>query len=415
MTSSETSLSRPVPLAWPALWKAARYLVAERLKRLTTGSLTISFPDGGVIRHRGSSPGPNADLFLYRWRALLRLFTAGDTGLACAYRDGDCSSSDIKALIAFGAVNRANFSHALSSSRLVQPCDRLRHRLHANTRRGSRRNIAAHYDLGNEFYTRWLDQGMNYSSALYTEHEKSLEQAQDQKLRRIAELLEVEKGQTVLEIGCGWGALAEHLIRTHDCAVIGLTLSVEQLAYARGRLGDRHDSADFRLQDYRDFTGRYGRIASVEMLEAVGERYWPTYFRKLRDSLADDGVAVLQVITIAEDQFDEYRRRPDFIQRFIFPGGMLPTVEIIKHQAEAAGFVLELHEDFGASYARTLLEWRRRFLHAWAQIEQLDFDDDFKRLWEYYLAYCEVGFETGLISVGLFKLRPVGKSKLTSL
>ncbi len=405
MSSIETLSNSSHTLARSGLWGLVRRALAHRLASLDSGAITVVFPNGEAIRHHGNVPGRSADLVLHRWRALWWVWREGDIGLAQAYIDGDCDTSDLKALLALGAANSNALQRVVSSSRLAILRDRLRHWTNSNTRRGSRRNIATHYDLGNAFYELWLDRTMNYSSALYTADDQSLEQAQYEKLQRIAELLDVQKGQRVLEIGCGWGALAEYLIEKHGCPVTGLTLSAEQLTYARARVSPAKDLADFRLVDYRDVAGCYDRIASIEMMEAVGERYWPAYFRKISDSLTDDGIAVLQVITIDERLFEEYRHRPDFIQRFIFPGGMLPTIEIIKQEARKAGLTLEWHEDFGSSYARTLKEWHDRFLGAWSQIEALGFDTRFRRMWEYYLSYCEVGFDVGLISVGLFRFR----------
>jgi len=282
--------------------------------------------------------------------------------------------------------------------------------MNRNTRRGSRRNIAAHYDLGNEFYEQWLDPGMTYSAGLVSLANQTLEEAQDAKLDRVLSLLDLAGGESVLEIGCGWGSLAERMIDRHDCTVTGITLSAEQLAFAQGRLRDRTVAGrcDLRLQDYRDVRGTFDRIVSIEMLEAVGEAYWPTYFEKLQNCLRPGGAAVLQVITIDEARFDYYHRRPDFIQKYIFPGGMLPTTEIIEREIEKAGLQLVAKEFFGESYARTLEEWQRRFQDAWPAIKALGFDARFKRTWEYYLAYCQAGFDTGAINVGLYKIaRPV--------
>jgi cyclopropane-fatty-acyl-phospholipid synthase len=278
--------------------------------------------------------------------------------------------------------------------------------LNRNTRRGSRRNIAAHYDLGNEFYKHWLDAGMTYSAGLFSSPGQSLEEAQDAKLDRVLGLLELAGGERVLEIGCGWGGLAERLLQKHDCTVTGITLSAEQLAYARHRLRDDIGTGrcDLRLQDYRDVHGTFDRIVSIEMLEAVGEAYWPTYFEKLRDHLRPGGIAVLQVITIGEDRFEKYRRMPDFIQKYIFPGGMLPTTQIIERETAKAGLQVVASEFFAEGYARTLEEWKRRFQEAWPAIEALSFDERFKRMWDYYLAYCQTGFETRTIDVGFYKI-----------
>jgi cyclopropane-fatty-acyl-phospholipid synthase len=387
---------------------ASHRLVRRYLKNLQIGTLTLTLPSGVTIQHKGARAGPEAVLIVRRWRALWRMMLEGDLGLARAYMDDDCRSPDIKALLDFGAQNEAALAKATSGSFLSRGLERLRHARRANTRTGSRRNIAAHYDLGNEFYALWLDDGMNYSSALYAREEQTLEEAQGAKLDRIAEILDLKPDHRVLEIGFGWGPLVERLIECHGCHVTGLTLSTEQLDFAQARLRRRAlaQNSDLRLQDYRDVEGRYDRIVSIEMLEAVGEQYWPTYFDKVQQALTDTGVAVLQAITIAESRFANYRRQPDFIQRYIFPGGMLPTMDVIRREAARAGLRLMAHESFGGSYAKTLAEWRGRFMHMWPAIEALGFDLHFKRMWEYYLSYCEVGFQAGAIDVSLLKLAP---------
>jgi len=308
-------------------------------------------------------------------------------------------------LLELGTCNEAVLNPRTKNWLVGWARNRISHALRTNTRRGSRRNIAAHYDLGNEFFAPWLDAGMNYSSALYTGAE-TLERAQLQKLDRIGDLLALAGGERVLEIGCGWGALAERLICRYGATVCGITLSTEQLAYAKARLaGDAANGrADLRLLDYRDVDGRFDRIVSIEMIEAVGEHYWPAYFTKLRACLATGGIAVLQAITIDENRFADYRQSPDFIQRHIFPGGMLPTRAIIEREAMRAGLRLVFQHSFGDSYARTLSEWRARFLRAWPRLETLGFSQSFRRMWEYYLVYCEIGFRCGAIDVGFYKL-----------
>jgi cyclopropane-fatty-acyl-phospholipid synthase len=412
MSSRETTLSGSGSAAVgdlrPGLSAALRRLLRPWLKRVQTGTLTVILPGGLSIHQRGARLGPDAILVVRHWRAVWRMLLAGDLGLARAFIDDDCQSPDLPSLLFFGAQNGPARAKVPSDIAAAHWLDRFRHARRANTRRGSRRNVAAHYDLGNDFYALWLDDAMHYSSALFTRDDETLEHAQDAKLRRVVDLLDVEPGQRALEIGCGWGPLGEHLVADCGCRVTGITLSAAQLAYARARLGE--DAAagnwDLRLQDYRDVDGRYDRVVSIEMLEAVGERFWPTYFDKLRQSLTDTGIAVLQVITIAEERFTAYRRRPDFIQRFIFPGGMLPTLSVVRREAARAGLRLLSEESFGASYARTLAEWRRRFLQAWPEIEALGFDARFKRMWEYYLSYCEAGFRIGAIDVSLIKLVP---------
>jgi cyclopropane-fatty-acyl-phospholipid synthase len=409
MSSPDTALSGPaLGGAGPEVSAVWRRLLQHYLKELSAGTLTVTLPSGARLRHHGGQPGPDAVLNVRRWRAVRRMLTGGDLGFARAYIDGDWHSPDLVTLLDFAMTNEAPLGEATSGSLLARGMDRLRHLRRTNTRRGSRRNIAAHYDLGNDFYTFWLDAGMNYSSALFNDTDQTLEQAQIVKLQRVAALLDVRSGQNILEIGIGWGGLAEYLTKACGGNVTGVTLSKEQLAYADARMhaGVRTKNWDLRLQDYRDVGGRYDRIASIEMVEAVGERYWPAYFVKLRQLLSEDGIAVLQAITIADERFAAYRQRPDFIQRYIFPGGMLPSVEIIRREAERAGLQTAVCETFGDSYARTLAEWRRRFLQAWPKIAALGFDVRFQRMWDYYLAYCEIGFRCGAINVHLLKLTP---------
>jgi cyclopropane-fatty-acyl-phospholipid synthase len=404
--------SRTHSLSGAGRWRGAiRWLLQRQLARLEVGSLSITLPTGDQLPHLAPRRGPDASLVVRRWRAAWRLFAEGDIGFAKGYVDGDWDTPDLAAVLELAIANE----HAAAGSS-ARPWHRwmrrLRHARRQNTRRGSRRNIAAHYDLGNAFYAHWLDRGMQYSSALFTSHDQSLEEAQEVKLRRVAELLAPRGGDRVLEIGCGWGALAEHLVERHGCSVTGITLSREQLAYAQARLSASADAAQSRLsfQDYRDITDRYDRIVSIEMLEAVGERYWPVYFEKLRQCLDPAGVAVLQVITIAADRYPQYRRQPDYIQQTVFPGGMLPTDEIIRREAARAGFCCEQAERFGLSYARTLANWRERFLSAWPSIKPLGFDERFKRMWEYYMVYCEAGFRAGTVDVALYRLTPVNRA-----
>jgi cyclopropane-fatty-acyl-phospholipid synthase len=384
-------------------------LLGSLLRCTRFGHLTLTLPNGRLLEVHGAEPGPQASLQLRRWRPLWRLVLQGDLGLALAYRDGDWESPDLLALMAFGLANETAWGSMLQGRGPVRWLARLAHLARANTRRGSRDNIAFHYDLGNAFYGHWLDESMLYSSALYDERapQDTLEAAQARRLQRILQMLDVPANAEVLEIGCGWGTLAATLARDLGARVTGVTLSSEQLAFARERAATFHvpERVDLRLQDYRDVQGRFDRIVSIEMIEAVGEAYWPTYFDTLRERLKPGGVAVLQAITIADEQFESYRRSADFIQHCIFPGGMLPCPRVLHEQAERAGFVIEEVQTFGISYARTLAEWRRRFLASWQAIQSLGFDEGFKRMWTYYLCYCEAGFSAGRVDVGLYRLR----------
>lgn len=385
-------------------------VIKRLLGCLRVGKITVRTPNGATLDHQTGRPGPEATVVLYRWRGLRRLLAGGDIAFAEAYMDGDWSSPDLPALLELAAVNMAEIEHAIAGLLPVRLFNRARHLLRANSRRGSRRNIAFHYDLGNDFYRLWLDPGMTYSSALYRVDSETLEQAQENKLDRIAELLASPTGVDILEIGCGWGALAARLAKA-GASVKGITLSAEQLAHARdiARESGAGDHITLELQDYRDCQGAFDRIVSIEMLEAVGEQYWPIYFNKLRQLLKADGRAVLQVITIADSRFETYRKGADFIQRYIFPGGMLPTKALIAAHAEKAGLKLVASECFGESYARTLADWRARFRQSSAALQTLGFDQRFRRLWDYYLAYCEAGFRAATIDVGLFVIEPARK------
>ncbi len=380
-------------------------VIRSALRAIRKGRLTIVMPGGARIEHAGSEPGFTATIALGNMRALKRIVTGGDLGFAEGFIAGDWTTPDLVALIGLFADNVTALQKTMDGFAPVRLVNRLRHMLRSNSRSGSRRNIAFHYDLGNDFYRLWLDESMSYSSACSVAPGQTLEQAQAARLERIGTLLDLQGGERVLEIGCGWGALAAHL--APRCAgVTGITLSREQWSQARTRCVEAGlVNVDLRLQDYRDVTERFDRIVSIEMLEAVGEAWWPTYFDQLRACLAPGGTAVLQVITMREDRFVSYRSGSDFIQRYIFPGGLLPTSSIIAGQAERAGLELQSVERFGDGYAATLAEWRRRFLSAGTEVSALGFDAEFRKLWEYYLCYCEAGFRSGTIDVGLYVLK----------
>lgn len=389
-------------------------LCQKTLRNSLSGALRLTLPSGSqaLIGREDSNAAASLELRSYRmfWNALRR----GSIGFAESYMAEDACSDDLLALFGFFIANKQALQSAGRGQFRVRLQDRLFHALRRNTRTGSQRNIKAHYDLGNDFYRLWLDPEMTYSSGLYATGTATLEAAQDAKYRRIIDALELKPGHRILEIGFGWGGLARRAAG-RGAHVTGLTLSQEQLKAARARMAalGLAGHTDLRLQDYRDATGTFDRVVSIEMIEAVGAENWPTYFKCLHDRLAPGGIAVLQGITIAPQIYAAYRRKPDFIQRYIFPGGMLPTQDIIREQAEAAGLEFECVQNFGHSYARTLAEWRQRFHAAWPEIAALSsdehrgraFDERFRRMWDYYFAYSQAGFTHGTVDVGIFKLR----------
>ncbi len=391
----------------------ARRFLMRLARQVDRGQIVIHMPSGEAIHHIGTQGGPTGRLDLHRWRAVRRLLIGGDIGLAEAYMDGDWSTPDLTALIELAALNHETMMPSLNGSRFARLVCRLSHLRRNNTRRRSQRNIQAHYDLGNEFYAAWLDPGMTYSSGFYLEAETTLECAQFAKQDMVIDALALSGGERVLEIGFGWGGLAIRLARERGCHVTGLTLSPAQLDHALANFGDDRaaGSVDFLLRDYRDADGTYDRIVSIEMLEAVGKDYWPTYFATIRDRLRRGGVAVLQVITMAEDRYADYERGADFIQRHIFPGGMLPSESVMTAHAADAGLVLDGVKTFGASYARTLADWRTRFRRASPRLDPMGFDERFKRKWEYYLSYCEAGFRAGALDVGLYRFHRVDEKQ----
>jgi cyclopropane-fatty-acyl-phospholipid synthase len=372
--------------------------------RIAVGTIEVTLPGGRRLRWTGGAPGPHADLKIHDMRVARRYLLGGQVAFAESYMDGDWSSDDLPAVLEFFVRNHDAVAGAYEGGRVVGLMRRLWHGLRANTRGGSRRNIAYHYDLGNAFYAQWLDPTMTYSSAVFAEPAQDLAAAQVNKYRLVAEKLALAPGKKVLEIGCGWGGFATQVAREYDCTVTAITVSKAQAEFAAARvqregLGDK---VAVRLVDYRDLRERFDAVASIEMFEAVGERYWPTFFSTLGDCLKPGGRASLQVITIADRFFESYRRNVDFIQRYIFPGGMLPSPGVLAREIGRAGLSLVKQEFFGLHYAQTLAEWNRRFQAAWPEIAGMPgtfFDQRFKRMWEYYLAYCEAGFRAQSINV----------------
>ncbi len=392
-------------------------LLARGFRQLRSGALEVTFPDGGCERF-GDGVGRRAQLqVLHPWRTLARLWTGGDVGLAEGYMAGDWDTPDLTTLLLLFCDNEAALERASRPGWLAWVLRHWHHRLRRNSRSGSRRNIAAHYDLGNDFYREWLDPSMTYSAALFGEETQPdpervpLEEAQARKYDRLLERIGMGPGERLLEIGCGWGGLALRAAR-RGTRVTGLSLSREQLDWAEEQavLAGLDERIGFCYRDYRDETGTYDGVASVEMFEAVGEQYWPEYFRTLADRLRPGGRAGLQVITIEDEAYEAYRRHPDFIQLYVFPGGMLPTPAHLHGLAERVGLRLREMTPFGLHYAETLRLWQERFNAREQRIRELGYGESFLRLWRYYLSYCEAGFRMGRIDLMQVVLEKPGRA-----
>jgi cyclopropane-fatty-acyl-phospholipid synthase len=410
----DTPSAAPVELHSPQ--DALRLPNVERWTRLmlslaphtSRGSITIGLPDGRRVLARGKLPGPNTEITLRNNRFPKRMLFGGNLGVGQSFMDGDFDCDDIGALAHWACIN-TELDNTLMGKPWLRLLRRLAFAFNNNTKRGSRRNIAYHYDLGNEFYSQWLDPSMTYSSAIYEHEGQALEQAQQVKYRRLAgDVLRLKPGETVLEIGCGWGGFAEVAAKEFGALIHGITISREQHDFASRRVFEAGlaDKVKIELRDYRDTIGKYDAVASIEMIEAVGEKFWPTYFSTLRGRLKPEGRAGLQAIVIQDEYFEAYRGTMDFIQAFIFPGGMLPAPMVLDQQAALAGLRIAQSDGFALDYARTLREWTERFQVAWPQLRALGFDERFRRMWLYYLGSCEGGFRANCIDVLQLRLDP---------
>ena len=387
---------------------AAARTVFKLLQRLRHGSLTVQLPDGSMRRFGGEAL-PHAALHLHNWAMCGAVLKSGDIGFAETFIAGDWSTPNLTELLRVLIKNRAEVESVIYGTWAGRLLYRIKHLLHRNTRANSQKNIHAHYDLGNAFYALWLDDTMNYSSAMFAGNfEQPMAQAQQAKVRRALSMAGVKAGDRVLEIGCGWGALAEMATTEFDASLTGVTLSTEQLAFAQARMQrfGVSDRADLRLQDYRDIKdGPYDAICSIEMVEAVGQEYWPTYFATVARLLKPGGRACVQSIVIDDALFERYVGSTDFIQQYIFPGGCLPCPREFRAQAQAAGLEVVDEYAFGHDYAETLKRWRDAFLSHRAQVLQNGFDERFVHIWEFYLAYCEAAFDEENIDVVQYTLQ----------
>ena len=385
----------------PVFWEA---LLDKWLSRIEAGELRAVFPSNFQKVYSGGQVGPTADIKINSWKLVPRLLLSGDMGLAESFLSGEWETSNLTQLILLGDINERALGNAVTPSKFINLIEKLRHQRRDNSKRGSRRNIAAHYDLGNEFYSHWLDNSMSYSSALFTDFGEELEVGQNRKYQRLAKALKLKEGDQVLEIGCGWGGFAEIAAKEYKCNVVGITLSNEQAKFAQRRMQENQLSnlVDIRIEDYRDVQGSFDKIVSIEMFEAVGEEHWRNYFETIKTRLKPGGLAGIQSITIANEFFETYKRRPDFIQKYIFPGGILPSEDKLNNAVSSAGLKILDDYYFGKSYAETLRRWQSTFEQKWDDIKNLGFDEKFQKMWRYYLSYCEAGFESGHINVGQF-------------
>lgn len=366
----------------------------KALDQIQYGQLSIQGPDGATYAFGGVNPGPQVSVELEDWKVLANLAAKGDIGMTEGYRDNRIRTDNLVGLIELGLINDQFLQPYLSGGFMSRCLAQIVYLFNANSIRGSRRNIHAHYDLGNDFYKLWLDPSMTYSAAIFSEG-ADLQAAQQQKYDRILRCLNQNSGN-LIEVGCGWGGFAERALECGDFDIKGITLSTEQLHYAQERLGGE---ANICVEDYRIQEGKYKNLVSIEMFEAVGERYWPTYFGKVKDLLAENGTAVIQTILIGEQWFDRYRRGSDMIRTFVFPGGMLPSETRFRYEAERAGLRVGDSYKFGLDYALTLEHWQHSFESKLSEVKALGFDDKFVRVWNFYLAACIAGFRQGRTDV----------------
>ncbi|TRD22353.1 SAM-dependent methyltransferase [Palleronia caenipelagi] len=365
--------------------------------RMEHGRLDFVLPDGRRFRAEGRNPGPVAELVIHNSDIFARLIREGDLGFCEAYLDEWWSTPDLQALLDLFHADNDEIYDGFPVMGLVRLFEQLRFWFYRNTKRQAKKNIAAHYDLGNDFYALWLDETMTYSSALFESGQESLEAAQIAKYASMVDQMGAQPGDHVLEIGCGWGGFAEYAASERGLRVTCLTISEEQYKYAVERIAKAglSDRVEIKLQDYRDETGTYDGIASIEMFEAVGEKYWPVYFNAVRERLKPGGRATLQIITVQDSRWETYRRAPDFIQKYIFPGGMLPSPTVLREQIRHAELTVLRSLEFGESYSLTLRRWFDTFNDKWEQVAAMGFDDRFRRMWNFYLTSCAATFHSG--------------------
>ena len=371
--------------------------VFTQAEKLQTGRVDFIMPDGRRFRAEGAKPGPVAEIEVHNPDLFARLIREGDLGFSDAYLEGWWSTPDLQAFMDFVHGDNNEVYDGFPGMNLVRWYEQMRFWLQSNSKRQAKKNISYHYDLGNDFYGLWLDDTMTYSSALFETGQESTEKAQTAKYKSMVDQMGAQPGDHVLEIGCGWGGFAEYAAKERGLHVTGLTISEEQYKYAVERIekAGLADRVTFKLQDYRDETGQYDGIASIEMFEAVGQKYWPTYFKSVKDCLKPGKNATLQIITVEDARWEIYNRGVDFIQKYIFPGGMLPSPSVLRQEVEKAGLTVARSIEFGESYSQTLRRWHETFNEKWDQVAKLGFDERFRRMWNFYLTSCASTFHSG--------------------
>ncbi len=386
--------------------------VFDLVGKLNSGRVDFILPDGRRFRAEGSKPGPVAEVTINNPDVFARLVREGDLGFCDAYLDGWWTTPDLQAFMDFIHADNDDMYDGFPGMALVRAWEKARFWFQSNTKRQALKNISYHYDLGNDFYSLWLDDTMTYSSALFNTSQESLEKAQIAKYASMVDQMGVKPGDHVLEIGCGWGGFAEYAAKERGLKVTGLTISKEQLDYANKRIKSKglSDQVNLKLQDYRDETGVYDGVASIEMFEAVGEKYWPVYFDKIKQCLKPGKQATLQIITIQDARWDVYRKSVDFIQKYIFPGGMLPSPSVLRQEIHRAGLSVQHSIEFGKSYSQTLRRWFEVFNNKWDNISAMGFDDRFRRMWNFYLTSCAATFESGNCDVTQITLQKPDKN-----
>jgi len=385
------------------------YLFLDVLSQSKYGSISVFYENKKIFDFDGPLKGPKSDIIIKKKKCLDDFFIKGDLGWAESYIEENWSTNNLTAFLEWGAKNFHEFSRYIRGKWYIIFYLRLKHFFNRNTKNGSQKNIRFHYDLGNNFYESWLDKSMTYSSAIFKDKNDNLYNAQINKYKNLADLIDVKKNEKILEIGCGWGGFSEYLATNYNAKVTAITISKNQYDAVREKIykNKLNELVKVELIDYRDISGKFDKIVSIEMFEAVGEKYWAEYFKTLRANLKGDGCIGLQTITIDNKFFTKYRKFPDFIQTYIFPGGMLPSIEEMKKVLNQNGLQVDEHFMFGDHYAKTLEYWRLSFEKSWENITKMGFNNTFRRMWAYYLSYCQGGFQSGNINVGQFLIKKI--------